>query len=99
MLSSSPLPDLYRPSSEGLFFLIAIMNTSVQSETELSSVNSILMAIGQAPINRIYQNTKQEPAPVQQIVVNKINDPATVETVGKHLEVRLLNQMVLLLKD
>ena len=37
------------------FFLIAIMNTSVQSETELSSVNSILMAIGQAPINRIFQ--------------------------------------------
>ena len=29
------------------------MNTTVQSETELSSVNSILMAIGQAPINRI----------------------------------------------
>ena len=37
------------------FFLIAIMNTTVQSETELSSVNSILMAIGQAPINRIFQ--------------------------------------------
>ena len=29
------------------------MNTTVQSETELSSVNSILMAIGQAPITRI----------------------------------------------
>ena len=39
----------------GAFFLIAIMNTTVQSETELSSVNSILMAIGQAPINRIFQ--------------------------------------------
>ena len=34
------------------------MNTTVQSETELSSVNSILMAIGQAPINRIYQKQK-----------------------------------------
>ena len=31
------------------------MNTSIQTETELSSVNSILMAIGQAPISRIYQ--------------------------------------------
>ena len=31
------------------------MNTTVQSETELSSVNSILMAIGQAPITRIYE--------------------------------------------
>ena len=30
------------------------MNTTVQSETELSSVNSILMAIGQAPITRIF---------------------------------------------
>ena len=30
------------------------MNTSVQSETELSSVNSILIAIGQAPVTRIY---------------------------------------------
>ena len=39
------------------FFLIALMNTSVQSETELSSVNSILMAIGQAPISRIYNKT------------------------------------------
>ena len=36
------------------------MNTSVQSETELSSVNSILMAIGQAPISRIYQDTDGE---------------------------------------
>ena len=36
------------------------MNTSVQSETELSSVNSILMAIGQAPINRIYQKQDGE---------------------------------------
>ena len=44
----------------GAFFPIAIMNTSVQSETELSSVNSILMAIGQAPINRIYQKTDGE---------------------------------------
>ena len=32
------------------------MNTSVQSETELSSVNSILMAIGQAPASRIYRS-------------------------------------------
>ena len=31
------------------------MNTTIQTETELSSVNSILMAIGQAPISRIYQ--------------------------------------------
>ena len=30
------------------------MNTTVQSETELSSVNSILMAIGQAPVSRLY---------------------------------------------
>jgi len=29
------------------------MNTTIQTETELSSVNSILMAIGQAPITRI----------------------------------------------
>ncbi|NDB66102.1 MAG: hypothetical protein EB168_10645, partial [Euryarchaeota archaeon] len=36
------------------------MNTSVQSETELSSVNSILMAIGQAPINRIYNKQDGE---------------------------------------
>jgi hypothetical protein len=36
------------------------MNTTVQSETELSSVNSILMAIGQAPITRIYQKTDGE---------------------------------------
>ena len=36
------------------------MNTTVQSETELSSVNSILMAIGQAPINRIYRQTDGE---------------------------------------
>ena len=40
------------------FFLIAIMNTSVQSETELSSVNSILMAIGQAPITRVYKKVQ-----------------------------------------
>ena len=36
------------------------MNTSIQTETELSSVNSILMAIGQAPISRIYQKTEGE---------------------------------------
>ena len=42
------------------------MNTTVQSETELSSVNSILMAIGQAPINRIYQ--KQQYGTDKQIV-------------------------------
>ena len=30
------------------------MNTSIQTETELSSVNSILGAIGQAPISRLY---------------------------------------------
>ena len=36
------------------------MNTSVQSETELSSVNSILMAIGQAPISRIYNDVDEE---------------------------------------
>ena len=53
------LPDLYRASS-GAPFPFAIMNTTVQSETELSSVNSILMAIGQAPINRIYRQTDGE---------------------------------------
>ena len=31
------------------------MNTSFQTETELSSVNSILGAIGQAPVTRIYE--------------------------------------------
>ena len=36
------------------------MNTSYPTETELSSVNSILMAIGQAPINRIYKDTVGE---------------------------------------
>ena len=35
------------------------MNTSI-TETELSSVNSILGAIGQAPISRIYNNTDGE---------------------------------------
>ena len=30
------------------------MNVSYQSETELSSVNSILIAIGQAPVTRLY---------------------------------------------
>ena len=35
------------------------MNTSVQTETELSSVNSILGAIGQAPISRIYQTPSE----------------------------------------
>ena len=34
------------------------MNTSFQTETELSSVNSILGAIGQAPVSRIYQKEK-----------------------------------------
>ena len=41
-------------------------NTSIQSETELSSVNSILMAIGQAPISRIYQ--KQDYNKVEELV-------------------------------
>ena len=36
------------------------MNTTIQTETELSSVNSILMAIGQAPINRICQKNKDD---------------------------------------
>ena len=36
------------------------MNTTIQTETELSSVNSILGAIGQAPISRIYNNTDDE---------------------------------------
>ena len=35
------------------------MNTTIQTETELSSVNSILMAIGQAPINRIFEQNSQ----------------------------------------
>ena len=34
------------------------MNTSIQTETELSSVNSILGSIGQAPISRIYNNDR-----------------------------------------
>ena len=34
-------------------FPFAIMN-NYQTETELSSVNSILMAIGQAPVTRLY---------------------------------------------
>ena len=34
------------------------MNTSIATETELSSVNSILGAIGQAPISRIYNNDR-----------------------------------------
>ena len=33
------------------------MNTSIQTETELSSVNSILGSIGQAPISRIYNSS------------------------------------------
>lgn len=36
------------------------MNTTIQTETELSSVNSILGAIGQAPISRIYNKTDGE---------------------------------------
>ena len=36
------------------------MNTSIQTETELSSVNSILGSIGQAPISRIYNKTDGE---------------------------------------
>ena len=59
------------------------MNTSLQSETELSSVNSILMAIGQAPINRIYKNTKQEPGPVQQIRIDNLNNPLPVQNSGQ----------------
>ena len=42
------------------FFLIAMMNTTVPTETELSSVNSILMAIGQAPITRIYHKDSED---------------------------------------
>ena len=34
----------------------AIMNTTIPTETELSSVNSILMALGQAQINRIFND-------------------------------------------
>ena len=37
-------------------FPFAIMNTTIPTETELSSVNSILMALGQAPINRIFND-------------------------------------------
>jgi len=36
------------------------MNTSIATETELSSVNSILGSIGQAPISRIYRDTSGE---------------------------------------
>ena len=60
LLVSRRPPDLYGSPSGLLFFIsIAIMNTTIQTETELSSVNSILMAIGQAPINRIFQKNSQ----------------------------------------
>tara|TARA_Y100000401_G_scaffold114958_1_gene117803 strand:+ start:445 stop:1086 length:642 start_codon:yes stop_codon:yes gene_type:complete len=36
------------------------MNTTIPTETELSSVNSILMAIGQAPITRIFNDENGE---------------------------------------
>ena len=45
-------------------------NTSIQSETELSSVNSILMAIGQAPISRIYQKETYDNGDVKLVYVN-----------------------------
>ena len=36
------------------------MNTSYPTETELSSVNSILIAIGQAPVTRIYLREEED---------------------------------------
>ena len=47
------LPDNMGASAP---FSLAIMNTTIPTETELSSVNSILMALGQAPINRIFND-------------------------------------------
>ena len=49
-----------------------MLNTTVQSETELSSVNSILMAIGQAPVSRIYklQEYDQRPPEDEWIYLN-----------------------------
>ena len=44
---------IWEPSAP---FSFAIMNTTIPTETELSSVNSILMALGQAPINRIFND-------------------------------------------
>ena len=50
--------------SFGTLFPFAIMNTTIQTETELSSVNSILIAIGQAPVTRLCE-TDEEPRKVQ----------------------------------
>ena len=36
------------------------MNTSYPTETELSSVNSILIAIGQAPVTRLYLRDEED---------------------------------------
>ena len=71
LLSLSRPHDLYGSPSGLLFFIsIAIMNTSIQTETELSSVNSILMAIGQAPINRIYQKEKYNNNNTELVYIN-----------------------------
>ena len=49
-------------------FPFAIMNTNVQTDTELSSVNSILIAIGQAPVSRLYTT---EPETIQMEYVHR----------------------------
>ncbi len=68
-LLKSPAADLYMGILTGPLFPFAIMNTTVQSETELSSVNSILMAIGQAPITRIYEKkVYQDPNTSEQLI-------------------------------
>ena len=46
------------------------MNTSFQTETELSSVNSILGAIGQAPVSRIYQKEDYDNKDVELVYIN-----------------------------
>ena len=49
-----------------------LMASNSYDETELSSVNSILGAIGQAPVSRIYEDTRTKPGPVLTISLNKL---------------------------
>ena len=46
------------------------MNTSFQTETELSSVNSILGAIGQAPVTRIYEKERYDNKDHELVYIN-----------------------------
>ena len=46
------------------------MNTSFQTETELSSVNSILGSIGQAPVTRIYEKEKYDNKDHELVYIN-----------------------------